>query len=63
MSHYELVKYNLEPSIVVTYISAKDSGYGSVAYAIMNKTQLTELNAKLMSTEFQNSLNKQLDSL
>ena len=38
MSHYELVKYNLEPSIVVTYISAKDSGYGSVAYAVMNKT-------------------------
>ena len=62
MSHYELVKYNLEPSIVVTYISAKDSGYGSVAYAVLNKTQLTQLNKKLMSTEFQDSLNKQLDS-
>lgn len=62
LSYKELVPYNVEPSIVVTYISAKDSGYGSVAYAVMNKTQLAQLNAKLMSTEFQDSLNKQMDS-
>ena len=62
MTDYKLVDYNVEPSIVVSYISAKDSGFGSVAYGILNKTQLTQLNAMLMSTDFQASLNKQMDS-
>lgn len=68
LKEFECVAYtplrdtNLEPSIVISYISAKDSGYGSVAFASLNTTQLQQLNAYLMSEEMMDSLNKQLDS-
>lgn len=57
-----LKSYNISDSIVVSYISANDSGNGSVAYASLNATQLQKLNAYLMSNDFQDSLDKQLDS-
>lgn len=60
--HQHLQSTNLAYSIVVQYISAKDSYYGSVAYAVLNTAQLQQLNAYLMSDSFQDSLDKQLDS-
>lgn len=58
----EVFVNELDTTITVQYISAKDSYYGSVATAIVTPDALRQLNALLMSEDFQSSLNKQIDS-
>lgn len=58
----EVFSDNTETSIVIQYISAKDSYYGSVATGVINTTNLRSLNALLMSDSFSDSYEKQIDS-
>lgn len=51
-----------EPSIVIDYISAVDSYYGSVAHAVLTPAELKQLNRILMNdTDFKANIDKQLN--